>query len=353
MTNMISLDENYSTTKLVTKEKPATVNSPEDNFETVLFLPVGEGRKGEGGLRTKGYFKHSYKLVTSEQASINNNQFTDQSFWWITDSDNNLVKPAPAEIQQKINEYVSFISNSPSEKPSQLPLISIITVVYNGEKHLEETIQSVINQNYPNVEYIIIDGGSTDGTLDIIKKYEHVIDYWVSEPDKGIYDAMNKGIDVATGNWINFMNAGDKFANKFVLSKIKFGSLKNNILLYGKKIQNNGIINPLPIRMLEVGVIHANHQSMFFNKYLLKDALVYNVKYKIYGDYELVNRLYLKYPKQVKFIDIVVADFEGGGISSVASIQKRKEKYETVYKYYGFYGVMRALLHRAFVGGNN
>lgn len=89
------------------------------------------------------------------------------------------------------------------------PLVTILTVVFNGESVLEETIQSIIHQSYDNVEYIIIDGGSTDGSLDIIRKYQHAIDYWVSEKDNGIYDAMNKGIDLATGKWVNFMNAGD------------------------------------------------------------------------------------------------------------------------------------------------
>ena len=100
------------------------------------------------------------------------------------------------------------------------PLISVVTVSYNAVSVIEQTIFSVINQTYPNVEYIIIDGGSTDGTVDIIKKYADKITYWVSEPDKGIYDAMNKGIELATGEWINFMNAGDSFYSFSILELI-------------------------------------------------------------------------------------------------------------------------------------
>jgi Glycosyl transferase family 2 len=100
------------------------------------------------------------------------------------------------------------------------PLVSIITVVFNGEQKLEQTIQSVIGQSYENIEYIIIDGGSTDRTKEIIQKYEHRIDYWKSEPDLGIYDAMNKAIDLATGQWLNFMNCGDLFYNYKSLSLV-------------------------------------------------------------------------------------------------------------------------------------
>ena len=98
--------------------------------------------------------------------------------------------------------------------------ISIITVSYDAAKTIEQTIYSVINQTYDNIEYIIIDGGSTDRTVDIIKKNENEIAYWVSESDKGIYDAMNKGIDVATGDYIYFLGADDWLVNKNIIYKI-------------------------------------------------------------------------------------------------------------------------------------
>ena len=115
------------------------------------------------------------------------------------------------------------------------PLITVVTVVYNGVEFLEKTILNVLGQDYPNIDYIIIDGGSTDGTLDIIRKYEDKISKWISEPDQGIYDAMNKGIKLATGEWINFMNAGDYFYEKETLYKVFGGSERYDgvDILYG------------------------------------------------------------------------------------------------------------------------
>lgn len=100
------------------------------------------------------------------------------------------------------------------------PKISVITVCFNAAHVIEKTILSVINQTYPNVEYIVVDGGSNDGTIDIIKKYEAQIDKWISEPDDGIFDAMNKGIRMASGEWLNMMNAGDFFFSKESLSEV-------------------------------------------------------------------------------------------------------------------------------------
>lgn len=117
------------------------------------------------------------------------------------------------------------------------PLISIITVVYNDVKHLEETMLSVLNQTYQPVEYIVIDGGSTDGAAAIIKKYASRLAYWVSEKDNGIADAMNKGITKATGEWIDFINSGDYFVSTTIFEEI-FSKPHHGDLLYGGFIGN-------------------------------------------------------------------------------------------------------------------
>lgn len=114
------------------------------------------------------------------------------------------------------------------------PLISVVTICYNAKNDLEKTILSVLSQTYQDIEYIIIDGGSTDSTVDIIHKYSERLFYWISEPDKGIYDAMNKGMDRATGSWIIFMNAGDTFCDNEVIKNIfGYNDLSDYSVIYG------------------------------------------------------------------------------------------------------------------------
>ncbi|MCB4807307.1 glycosyltransferase [Tamlana sp. 62-3] len=222
------------------------------------------------------------------------------------------------------------------------PLFSIITVVYNGEKEIEKTIKSVIEQNFKNFEFIIIDGGSKDQTLSIINKFENHIDYISSEKDNGIFDAMNKGIKVSRGTWINFMNAGDTFSSEQVLSKVSLQPNDLN-LVYGDKIYLNKIVKAHSINFLKYGIIMACHQAMFFNKSLLKEQLVYNLKYGIYGDYELVNKIYLLAPEKINYLNYPICKYLGGGVSSFVTWQKRKEKFNILFKYYGFMGVFRGI----------
>lgn len=188
------------------------------------------------------------------------------------------------------------LEGSSKSSDRKKPLISVVTVVFNGKKYLEETIKSVISQTYENIEYLIVDGGSTDGTLDIIKKYEGHIDYWISEPDKGVYDAMNKGIQLATGEWINFMNAGDTFCEISTISDI-FDTLdcSGYTILYGDCI----VQYPGFERMKRAGELNAlnkgmqfSHQSMFINTEFHK-LNQYDLRYRLAADFKLVYSAYI------------------------------------------------------------
>jgi glycosyltransferase involved in cell wall biosynthesis len=210
----------------------------------------------------------------------------------------------------------------------------VITVVLNGEKTLEGTIKSVISQTYPNVEYIIIDGGSSDGTLDIIKKYEDYIDYWVSEPDDGIYDAMNKGVIVSTGNYLYFMGSSDKIFSTstifFILSKINFRVIEN-LLACAIKISHKNQPS-YPKLSNNIPIIH--HQGALFNLGKLKEIGFYDLNYKIFSDFDLI----LRYIKRngVCYIDTVACEFQVGGIStSRKDLLLKLKEYSTIYLKYG------------------
>jgi glycosyltransferase involved in cell wall biosynthesis len=273
MNDFIILDKKFSTTKCLITDQPVIESTSIDKFESVLFLPETEGRKGEGGLRTKGYFKKSYK---------------------------------------------------------NKPLSSIVTVVFNGEKYLEQTIQSVINQSYDNVEYIIIDGGSNDGTVDIIKKYEGQIDYWVSEKDMGIYDAMNKGICLAQGKIIGLINADDYYENNIFEDIVKTYHASKSDIIFGDctTIAINDVMKPnesLPQcmkypsllctpRWIWFGMIF-NHPASFICRDSYKKFGLYDESYKIAADYDLLLRMY-RQGGTFKKIEKNLAYFREGGIST-------------------------------------
>jgi len=302
------------------------IGKPEEKFETLLFLPPNPQRIAEGGLRTKGLFKFSYKLVDNQ--------------WHVCDLEGYPLIPAPKEIQEKINEYVNGLEDSDKGAITQLPLITVITVVYNGAKHLEETIKSVLNQTYPNVEYIIIDGGSTDGTLDIIKKYEDKIDYWVSEPDEGIYDAMNKGILTALGKGLLFLNSGDKF-----LSKNCFNDLKIPAFLYctyyiriGNKLLKKVISKP---RNYKFG-LPVPHQAILFEN----RRIFYNTSYKLAADYDY----FLKhgYNNKLPFIKGSMVFYDNFGISSKEIMVRDKELLKIIKENFSFQHFIWAYIFFAF-----
>jgi glycosyltransferase involved in cell wall biosynthesis len=213
------------------------------------------------------------------------------------------------------------------------PLISIITVVYNGKDTLEQTILSVINQTYSNIEYIIIDGGSMDGTVDIIKKYQDKIAYWVSEPDKGIYDAMNKGIEKATGELIGIINSDDWYELNCCEIILQYYSVQKNVVLYGL-IRN--IIQPNVFDIYSCSPEYIDkkmppHPTVFIPKKIYDMYGYFDISYKSCADYELLLRLR---KKDVSFymIEKVLANFRfGKGRSS--SFTAQREAFNMRYKY--------------------
>ncbi|WP_432772783.1 glycosyltransferase family 2 protein [Francisella salimarina] len=217
------------------------------------------------------------------------------------------------------------------------PIITIITVVFNGEKYLEETINSVISQTYENIEYIVIDGGSTDGTVDIIKKYDSQIDCWVSEHDEGIYDAMNKGIGLATGDWVNFMNAGDLFYNENILESIH--SKLKGIFNYGHTLQFDSTGHTkevLASDKLRKRRMPYCHQSLFVSGAYLKRNM-YDLSYKIASDYN--QYITAKYRgEKFNLLNICICKFRVGGISQQKKYQSQmsKEYYNSLRHYDSF-----------------
>ena len=197
------------------------------------------------------------------------------------------------------------------------PLISIITVSYNAATTIEQTILSVINQTYPNIEYIIIDGGSTDGTIDIIKKYVDKISYWISEPDKGIYDAMNKGIKIASGEWINFMNCGDSFYSNTVIKEVFSKANLNSDIIYGNTNLLYFVGNYIKFgdKVTDKNYMPFCHQSSFARTMLMKEYN-FDIQYKICSDKNFFHLMY-KANKTFEYVNITISNFDANyGISS-------------------------------------
>lgn len=206
--------------------------------------------------------------------------------------------------------------------------ITIVTVCYNCVTEIEDTIKSVIAQSYKDLEYIVIDGASNDGTLDIISKYKKKIDVIVSEPDKGIYDAMNKGIELATGEWINFMNAGDTFFNKDSIKD--FFSIADvnspNDILYGDTI----LVYPLGLYYKDCHPDdqkeHWCHQSMFIRTSIMK-LYRYDLKYKVRADYNFIYQATHHGSKMLYFPCVIACYKNFDGISSTRHDTMIEETY--------------------------
>ena len=199
--------------------------------------------------------------------------------------------------------------------------LSVITVNFNNKEGLEKTIISVIGQLYKDYEFIVIDGGSTDESVDIIKKYKDSITYWVSEKDKGTYHAMNKGIEVATGEYCYFLNSGDYLVDEHVFENVfklpvQADILSGNVL----KIRKNGkfrTIVPHEVPSLFKLCIHSlPHQASIIRTSLFKEVGYYNESFKIVSDFDFFLKALVLHHKTYKRIDVNFSYFNLEGISS-------------------------------------
>jgi glycosyltransferase involved in cell wall biosynthesis len=225
------------------------------------------------------------------------------------------------------------------------PKVSIVTVCYNAEDFIEETILSVLDQTYFNIEYIIIDGKSTDNTLKIIDKYIKDISILVSEKDNGVFDAMNKGIKISTGDWVIFMNAGDTFYSENTVTLLNLNNKEEIALVYGNTITSNITRSPFSQKSLYFGMIYACHQSTVYNKRLLEGTLFYDTKFHLFGEFDLASRIYNKKLK-TEYLNLTISNYLGGGISSEISQRARIAKYYYVFKNFGLEGIFKSILYR-------
>ena len=213
------------------------------------------------------------------------------------------------------------------ETQSRTEKVTVVTVVFNAVTLIEATIRSVLSQDYDNIEYIVVDGGSSDGTKEVIDKYVDEIDFFICEPDDGIYDAMNKGISLGSGNFFNFMNAGDVFLDQSVVTTfVESSSGVNAGFFYGDTSIGYKTLRHKP----NIGVddmaygMPVCHQSVFFRK---SSELRYEKKYRICADQELLIRYCRAFGSGYK-MNQTICRYLLGGVSSQNLLKITMEKIE-------------------------
>lgn len=214
---------------------------------------------------------------------------------------------------------------------------SIITINYNNCNGLKKTIESVITQSYEDFEFIVIDGGSTDGSREILEQYSNRINYWVSEPDKGIYNAMNKGIRQAKGDYLNFLNSGDAFYDSDVLASVD-KELGDYDIIIGKEFHQDPKTGesattflPTRLSMVTFVVSYLPHQSGFIKRTLFNDSL-YDENLRIVGDWKFYMQQIVCNERTVKLTDLVVSRREQGGISNANSTLNTEERLKVLHE---------------------
>ena len=211
-----------------------------------------------------------------------------------------------------------------------MPLISIITINYNNVKGLQKTMDSVISQTFQDFEFIVIDGNSTDKSIDLVKQCPR-INEWVSENDNGIYDAQNKGVLKANGNYLLFLNSGDCFVSSYVLQKVSSALLGGKSFYYGNLILEKNKIkeNHLAPKEIDIDFMLNStfwHPCVFIKSDLFKQFGLYRTSFKIVGDYEFFIRCLLKPNISTEYVNEFITEFEGNGISNDASQNETQTK---------------------------
>lgn len=202
-----------------------------------------------------------------------------------------------------------------------MPQLSIITINLNNANGLRQTIKSVVEQTYQDFEFLVIDGGSADDSLSVIQEYSDRINFWTSESDRGIYDAMNKGIRRATGRYLLFLNSGDNLADNSVVSRVwpefnaDFDLLYGHSLMVGRESFER--VPSVSMRFSEFVMRQGpHHQSTFIKRSLFGEIGLYNEKNKILADWEFFLKAIFKYEKKIKYLPFVVSCFDLNGVSS-------------------------------------
>lgn len=230
------------------------------------------------------------------------------------------------------------------EKRRRLPLVSVITPALNASATIEATIESVVNQSYRNIEFILVDGQSTDGTVDIIKKAarKHQMIRWISEPDNGAYDAMNKGLAMSLGDWVYFLGADDILFNKNVLLDLfEEGLFSQEKVFYGNVIieGNSSWAKDQEVYAGEFNLgkfLMQNicHQAIFYPRLIVKKVGFFRTEYVVCADWDYNIRCWADQP--FLFVDKIIARFRGSGLSSIKQdILYGEESAGNVVQYFG------------------
>jgi putative colanic acid biosynthesis glycosyltransferase len=213
------------------------------------------------------------------------------------------------------------------------PLVTVVTVVLNDAVGLQKTIASVTSQTYDNIEFILIDGGSSDATLEVIRGCQDRIDFWISEPDRGIYDAMNKGVASATGDWVIFLNAGDCFYRPDTVAAVFRMNCLDADFIYGDTFflggDFHGVVKAWDFSQLWKTMVFT-HQSLFTKASLLKTRK-FDTSFRICADYDIIFSSYMEGRKFV-YADMVIATFDPG-YSDVNRALMAIEKWRVVRRY--------------------